>query len=358
MHEISRRELLKYGAAAVAGTSLMDLLAARAGAATKPTLAPPIPIATLVSKAQAEGGTCLGYFGSADIAAAMAAGFKQAYPWATLNTFVSSTGTILSKVLTEVNAKQGADFFISAFPALYVFINGGAAAPVALVKDVNLPATLRDPHGYHHCYTLNVQILVSNPNLAAYVPTDIYDLAKPQFKGALAFDRPDNLSVSAIFLASHRKEWGDKKWMTWLQGLHDNNVFVTSSATSAYQAIVAGERGICTDSIGDVLSQAPGTPAKANFYHGMPLNGQHLMLSSYAAHPYTAQLFMNWALTNAGQLAVASTNRSPAVVGLNVPTDVNHILPKGVKMAPYSNIQGFVYNTVPYTKIWDQLWPS
>lgn len=357
MHEISRRELLKYGAAAVAGTSMLDVAGGLAHAAATP-LPKPIDLKTLATKAQGEGGSCLGYFGSADIAAAMAAGFKQAYPWATLNTFVSSTGTILSKVLTEVNAKQGADFFISAFPALYVFINAGVVQPVALVKDANLPATLRDPHGYHHVYTLNVQILVSNPNLASYVPQDIFELSKPQFKGQLAFDRPDNLSVSAIFLASHRQEWGDKKWMTWLQGLHDNNVFVTSSATSAYQAVVAGERGICTDSIGDVLSQAAGTPAKANFYHGMPLNGQHLMLSSYAAHPYTAQLFMNWALTNAGQLAVASTNRSPAVLGLNVPTDVAHILPKGVKMAPYSEIAGFVYNPAPYQKIWAQLWPS
>jgi ABC-type Fe3+ transport system substrate-binding protein len=355
MHDVSRRDFLKYGAAAVAGASMLDWNTAY-GAQEK--LAPPIPIKTLIAKAQAEGGQCLGYFGSADIAAAMANGFHQAYPWATMNSVVSSTGTILTKVLTETTAKQGADFFISAFPALYVFINAGAVAPVALVKDVNLPATLRDPKGYHHCYTLNVQILVSNPNLASYIPWDPYELSKPQFKGQIAFDAPDNLSVSAIFLASHRKIWGDKKWMTWLEGLHSNNIFITSSATSAYQAVVTGERGICCDSIGDVLSEAPGTPAKANFYSGMPLNGQHLMLASYAKHPYTAQLFMNWALTNAGQLAVATTNRSPAVSGLNVPTDVTHILPKGVKMAPYSDIAGFVYNTTPYTKIWDQLWPN
>src|SRR5579862_3928041 len=108
MRDVSRRDFLKYGAAAVAGASMLDFDAARAfGALAKP--APAIPIKDLVTKAQAEGGQCLGYFGSADIAAAMANGFHQAYPWATMNSVVSSTGTILSKVLTEVTAKQGCD---------------------------------------------------------------------------------------------------------------------------------------------------------------------------------------------------------------------------------------------------------
>jgi ABC-type Fe3+ transport system substrate-binding protein len=288
----------------------------------------------------------------------MAAGFHQAYPWATLNTVVSSTGTILSKVLTEVTAKKGADFFISAFPALYVFINAGAVAPVALVKDANLPNSLRDPLGYHHVYTLNVQILVSNPNLAAYVPKDIFELSKPQFKGQLAFDRPGNLSVSAIFLASHRKEWGDKKWMTWLQGLHDNNVFVTSSATSAYQAVLTGERGIAIDTIADILSQPAGAPVKANFFQGGPPYIQAFMKTSYSANPNTAELFLNWVLSKAGQTAIIGTNRTPSVDVPGASTSVSTLVPKQYPIAPYSSIAGFVYNPVPYTDIWNKFWPS
>ena len=81
-------------------------------------------------------------------------------------------------------------------------------------------------------------------------------------------------------------------------------------------------------------------------------------MSSYAAHPYTTQLFMNYALSVPGQKAVASTNRSPVMAGLNLPQSADNLVPKNYPVAPYSTIAGFVYNPTPYTKIWDQLWPS
>jgi ABC-type Fe3+ transport system substrate-binding protein len=214
-----------------------------------------------------------------------------------------------------------------------------------------------DPAGYRHPYAVNIQVLVSNPNLANFVPNDIFQLSTPAFKGQLTFDSPDNLGSGALFLASHRKAWGDKKWMTWLQGLKANNTLIASSATGAFQNVLTGERGIGCDSVTDVLSAPSGAPVKANFYSGMPPYRQGLMLTSYAANPYTAQLFMNWALSKAGQTAVASTGRSPAM-DLPVPTSVSTVLPKGKTIAPYSSISGFVFNPTPYTKIWDSLWPS
>jgi ABC-type Fe3+ transport system substrate-binding protein len=135
-------------------------------------------------------------------------------------------------------------------------------------------------------------------------------------------------------------------------------MFITSSATGAYQAVLTGERGIAIDTIADVLSQPAGAPVKANFFSGAPPYRQDLMLTSYAAHPYTAQLFMNWALSTAGQEVIVSTNRTPAVDIAGAATSVSTLVPTKYPIAAYSSIAGFVYNPIAYTKIFDQLWPS
>jgi ABC-type Fe3+ transport system substrate-binding protein len=358
MRDVSRRDFLKLSAAAVAASSLLELAdTAAAALGAKSKLPPPTDLKTLARKGQAEGGQLLVYLGSADLADGLSAGFKKAYPWATVNTVVSSTGAILSKVLTEVNAKKGADVYSCTPVQPYLFIRAGAAAPVALVNDKNLKDAA-DPTGYRHPYAQNVQVLAVNPNLAGYVPRDIYELAKPTFKGNFAIDRPSNLGTGALFLASHRKLWGDKKWYAWLQGLKDNNLFIASSATATYQAVLTGERGIGTASIGDILSQPAGAPVKAFFYKDAPPYRQALMKTSYAANPNMAELFINWALSPAGQQVVVSTNRTPAVDLPGAATAVSTLVPKAYPIAPYSEVSGFVFNPQPYSDIFNKYWPS
>jgi ABC-type Fe3+ transport system substrate-binding protein len=354
MRDLNRRDFLKVGAAAaVAGPALLD--PARAFAAKKPPLPAATPQKTLEKQAQAEGGTALVYFASTDFAQALVNGFHAQYPWATISTEVMSTGAIFSKVLTETTAKTGADAYTFSSAQQNLYIRSGAASPVALVNDKNLGANA-DPTGYRHLVALIVQGIVSNPNLATYVPKDIFQLSTPAYKGQLSFDSPDNLSASSVFLAGHRKAWGDKKWMTWLEGLHSNNVFVTSSSTSAFQAVLTGERGMCIDQTADVLSAPSGAPVKMNFYNGTPPYGVGLMRTSYSAHPRTAELFINWSMSTAGQTAMAGTGRSPAMNLPGVATSVATLLPKGMSLAAPSSVSGFFYNPVAYTKIWDTLW--
>jgi ABC-type Fe3+ transport system substrate-binding protein len=358
MRDVNRRDFLKLSAAAVAASSLLELAEQATSAfAAKSKLPPPTPLKTLAKKGQAEGGQLLVYLGSSDLADGLSAGFKKAYPWATVNTVVSSTGAILSKVLTEVNAGKGADVYSCTPVQPYLFIRAKAAAPVLLVNDANLKDAA-DPSGYRHPYAQNVQVLAVNPGLASYVPRDIYELMKPTYKGNLSIDRPANLGTGALFLASQRKAWGDKKWFGWLQGLQQNNLFIAASATATYQAVLTGERGIGTASIGDILSQPAGAPVKASFYKNAPPYRQCLMKTSYAANPNMAELFMNWVLSPAGQQVIVSTNRTPAVDLPGAATSVSTLVPKAYPIAPYSQVSGFVFNPQPYSDIFNKYWPS
>jgi len=358
MTEVSRRQFVKMVGAAVAASTLLEYsegLSSAFGAKSK--LPPPVPLKTLVKKGQAEGGELLFYVASTDLGDALAAGFKAAYPWAKLNTLIASTGAIFSKVLTEVTAKTGADVFTVTPIQPYLYRRANAGTAVALVNDHYLGANA-DPSGYTHPYAENVQVICANPNLASYVPTDVYDLADPSFKGQFCIDRPSNLSTGALFLAAQRKNWGDKKWYKWLQGLKDNNLMLTTSGAAAYQAVLIGQRGMCTDTIADVLNQPAGAPVKANFYTNAPPYRQVLMMSSYTSKPAMSQLFMNWVISPAGQKVIASTSRTPVVNIPGAATSEDALVPKKFPIAPYNQISGFVYNPQPYVDIFNKYWPT
>jgi ABC-type Fe3+ transport system substrate-binding protein len=358
MTDVSRRDFVKMVTAAMAAGTLLEyseLLPKALGAKSK--LPPATPLKTLIKKGQAEGGSLLFYVASSDLGDAMAAGFKAAYPWATLNTLIAPTGTIFTKVLTEVNAKSGADVYTVTPVQPYLYIRANACTPVNLVNAHYL-GSAAIPSGYYYPYAENVQVLCSNPNLASYVPKDVYELAEPAFKGQFCIDKPSNLSTGALFLAAQRKVWGDKKWFGWLQGLQANNLMLTTSGAAAYQAVLIGQRGMCTDTIADVLSQPAGAPVKANFYKNAPPYRQTLMMSSYTSKPNMAQLFMNWAISPAGQKTIASTNRTPVIPVPGAATSEDALVPKQYPIAPNSQIEGFVYNPQPYVDIFNKYWPT
>lgn len=357
MTDVTRRNFVKMVGAAVAASTLLEYSELLPKALGKSKLPPPIPLKTLIKKGQAEGGQLLFYVASSDLGDALAAGFKTAYPWATLNTLIAPTGTIFTKVLTETTAKSGADVITVTPVQPYLYIRAGAATAAALVSDSYLGAAAI-PNGYYHPYAENVQVICSNPNLASYVPKDIHELAQPAFKGQFCIDQPSNLSTGALFLAAQRKNWGDKKWFAWLQGMQANNLMLTTSGAAAYQAVLIGQRGMCTDTIADVLNQAPGAPVKANFYNNAPPYRQSLMMTSYTSKPNMSQLFMNWAISPAGQKAVAATNRTPVIDVPGAATSESALVPKKYPIAPNSEIQGFVYNPQPYVNIFSKYWPS
>jgi ABC-type Fe3+ transport system substrate-binding protein len=358
MTDVDRRKFLKLVGAAVTASTLLEYSEFLPNALGKTKLPPPTPLKTLIKKGQAEGGSLLFYVASSDLGDALAAGFKAAYPWATLNTLIAPTGTIFTKVLTEVSAKSGADVYTVTPVQPYLYIRANACTPVALVSDQYLPKGSNDPSGHFHPYAENVQVICSNPNLATYVPKDILELAEPAFKGQFCIDKPANLSTGALFLAAQRKNWGDKKWFAWLQGMQANNLMLTTSGAAAYQAVLIGQRGMCTDTIADVLSQPAGAPVKANFYKNAPPYRQSLMMSSYTSKPNMSQLFMNWTISPAGQKVIASTNRTPVVPIPGAPTSESTLVPKQYPVAPYSEISGFVYNPQPYIDIFNKYWPS
>jgi ABC-type Fe3+ transport system substrate-binding protein len=363
MVEPTRRQFLAGGIGALALGALAacggnSSSGSSGGGGVSSTSTRTYTLAELEDNAQKEGGTLVYYTLGQDIADAQIKGFTAKYPWAKISTRIDNGRRTLTKIVQEYQAKAPtADVFVNTSGTTPLSVRKQVAALTKVPNDAQTPGAFRDLSGYGHAYYQNLQALAYNTNLITTpLPTDIYDLGDASFRGKIAMDNPQNAAPGYFFLSSQRKKWGDEKWNTWLKAMKANDIFLTQSATSAYQAVVAGERAIAPDNADDVLSQKAGTPVKLAFYQGVPTQIFYLYTSVRVKHPYTANLFINWSLSEDGQKAIASTGRSP-IVKIDTPLSVDKILPTGITVATEEATNDLVNNQSTYMSAYDSLWP-
>lgn len=371
----NRRTFLKRTGLAAGGLTLIGLNACAPASTTAPAApaAPAVPaasaapaaatlspLAALEAKAKAEG-TIMLYNIGAETAQVHADGFKKAYPWATVNTFVAPGAALASKVIAENDANVTVADVVLHPPAQRAnYIARKAIGPTPGLPNQGLiPKEMVDPEFYSVANYQNPIILMYNSKLiTTEPPKDIFEFANPSWKGKIAFEAPQALGLSASFLASHRKQWGDAKWLPWIRGIAANSILITANSTAAYQAVLSGERSICVDGVNDVLAQPAGAPVKALFYDGIAPLPVYLSRTTKSPHPNMAALFLNWSISDAGQQAMAASKRIP-IRDIDVPTAISKVLPKGnASQLPVSELASLWEKPETYLPIFNELWPA
>ena len=305
--------------------------------------------------------TVLLYTEGDDIGTAMRKGFQKAYPWATVKYVVGAPGDLASRALTEARAgSTTADVLMLPGAQREALLSASVVVKSPVPNDSKMSKQFVDPTSYSHpVYVTPINLVYNTDKLkASQLPKDLYDLANPKWSGKIAFDQPSNDATAGDFLAAPRKEWGDAKWKKWLQGLKNNNIFLTADSTSAYQAVLRGEAEIGVDNPGDVLSQAKGAPVANGYYKDVIPFVQYVWQAKNASHPAMAKLFINWMLSKAGQTAMAETGRSPAQLKLKVKNSLSSLMPKGTQILSAADLQGFYNDPTGYNDIFNQYWPS
>jgi ABC-type Fe3+ transport system substrate-binding protein len=358
MEKITRRAAIRALSLSAGGVMLAPMLnrghfLSSAFAADALT---PAPLADLEAAARKEG-KVVAYLN--DDFKSWQDGFKAKYPGIEVEVFVAPTAELINKLVTEsVAGAPTADVIMSPNTQRKTLGDAGLIAPTRLDSETKIGEGFLDPEGFYHpVYVLLIPMLY-NTNSTKDFPHDIYELADPKWKDKIAFDRPQNLTIAANFLASRRGEWGDDKWKKWLDGLVANNVFLTADATSAYEAVLRGERPLGIGTLNDVLAQKPGTPVAAGFYDGgvVPFF-QNLWAGAKGSGPNAGKLFINYVLSEEGQRLVAADGRSP-VLDIDTPVAVSKLLPAGAKVYAASNLNDFFGNVQTYSELYDQLWPG
>ncbi len=360
MVDISRRQLLKAGAAA-GGLLLMGAACsddAGPAVATDSIDAPTLD--ELIAASQKEGGKLLWYLpGQADTAKALQEGFKAAYSWTSPEVQSVTFRDLPNKLITEaITQAPTADVFMLPRTFREAMLQNDVVVPVKLPADAALPEDLLDAEPYSHpCYILLIT-LIYNTNALPSGPPDPKDLATPAWAKKFAFDRVQSLGQSTIWLASWRNQWGSSAWVKWLDGVQKNEVFLTATGGDTYAAVLRGERAIGIGSSNDINAQAPGTPMKAHYAIPPVPFVQNLWLTKNATHPATGKLFMNWALSEAGQKVFASTGRSPVLQTVDSPVSTKSLLPAGTKILSGNELKDFYAKTGEYLSILGAKWPG
>lgn len=269
----------------------------------------------LVAECEAEGSTLLWYnSGNPDLVASVAEGFQAAYPTVTVEGVPVNFTELPAKVATEHATNAPTADVIWMPPTLRQGMQEiGALASTPLEGDANMPEDTLDPDGFAHPVWQLAIGLVYDPTVTTDMPTDPTQLADPVYADRIAFDRVANLGQSTTWLSVWRGDMGDEDWMSWLDGVEENNIFITANARSAYEGVVTQEREIAIASSNYVLFQDPSLTVE--MWPGIPLvpfyNHQYLM--ARAEHPACAKLFMEWASTEDGQRHVGDVGLSPVM---------------------------------------------
>jgi ABC-type Fe3+ transport system substrate-binding protein len=367
--KLNRRDFLRAGAALGGGLALAACAPGAGPAASAPaatasaaaSLTPAQALAALEEAARAEGGQVLWYnAGNPNLVAKVTEGFQKAYPWAKFTGSSVPFTDMPNKLVTEAATGAPTADVVWCPPTLrQIFLKSNILTKVALSNDALMPKDSLDPDGYAHPVWQLVTAPVYNPNVLAEtaLPKDPFDLANPIWKGKLAFDRVQNLGQSTTWLSVWRKKWGDAKWMTWLDGVAANQVFITASAGAAYEAVLRGERQLGLSSSNNILSQRAGTPMK--MYFGLPPVPfyNHSYLMAKAAHPKMGQLFMEWSSTEIGQKAIASSGLSP-IMPIDDPNAVSKFLPSGVTPVTGAELADFANNLEEYVSHLSKRFPG
>ena len=368
-NDMTRRDILKLGGLSAIGVGLAACGtegATPTAALTDPPAGTPAPsgsadpnaaLSELEAAAEAEGGQVLLYAGSEDYAELAQREFQAKYPWATVNLVISSAAAMAARLTTETQANAPtADLIVASIPISITLRNDNTLQAVTVPNDSEMGGMQSADRIFHPIYQ-NLYGHAYNTNLQTEPPpTDVFELADPSWRGKLAM--PHWGASNALYLAAPRSRWGDTKWFEWLDGLKANDILITESISGAYQAVVQGERQVAPGNMSDVLSQEPGTPVEAGWFHDSFPYFISLNKTRLSANPNTADLLMHWFQTEEAQQGIGELGRIPTRPNVNSETTAENILPDGFEVGPVSAIQGFLDDPESHYDIFEEYWPS
>ena len=276
--------------------------------------------ANLVALAQAEGTmTIYGTVDSAPFTQFIVSAFQQSYPWAKINYLSDTSGNVLNRALAE--AKSGAvvaDVVEDTGPDIANLANSSALQAFVnpIEATAGYPSTLLDPNNLIHPFDITSYMLIYNKNLVSNssLPTSWSVLANPVWKGKIAIDDPARLGPTGGVFAFLRQNMNQSAWITFLNEVKANQPLIASSSGAVYTDVQTGQAAIGIGAITDVISGlSVSGPVNYVWLNPIPVQTAPLGIMKNDPHPYMAQLFVEWAASYAGQVAVGTSSRTPAL---------------------------------------------
>ena len=259
--------------------------------------------------------------------------FQAQYP--DVNVLLKSgSNSQLANTLLEEKANPQADVFITTeiFTA-HALSQEGIFQPYEPVGYENLPENYKAADASWIGLTQRMRVIMYNKDLVNQdeLPTSMFDLTDPKWKGQIAAANSTNASMQAQ-VASMIQLVGKEKTEAWLKGLIENEVTFFGGHTDVRKAVGAGEFKLgLVNHYYYYLQLAEGSnvgiiyPDQGIDQMGIISNATSAAIVNGAKNLSAAKAFLDFLISEEGQLIFAQENfEYPLVKGIALHPDIEN----------------------------------
>ena len=286
------------------------------------------------------------------------AAFNQQFPQIKVSYVRGDSPQVLLWLLNEANAHRVQSDVWNLASGFGKLRTAGAAMHLDLPNAKALPSECLDPNGYWVATDMTVHTLAYNTMLVANdsVPRTYRDLLNPRWRGKMAW-KVNDMTGSTGFIGGVLYAMGDDRGMGYLRSLARQQIVpVLSSARAMLDQVIAGEYpiGLQASNHHVAISAAHGAPVNWVPLDPASASLQLTGISTNAPHPHAAQLFLDFAISRAGEAVYRDAGYLPT--RLDTPALVPNLKPdQGGFQAHIFQPEEIDANYTRWSKIYDEL---
>lgn len=232
--------------------------------------------------------------------------FEKAYPFIKTNTYRATPSGVFTRVDTEARAGRHAVDVVGSSPVEMWQLKLRKLSTAYLSPERKaMPSGSYDAEGYWQAFEVTPLVLAFNTQQVsgAEAPRTYQDLLNPKWKGKMSLGTEEYTWFSVLL-----ESMGNKKTAEYMQALAKQDLQMPgSSSVMRVQLMLAGESAIAIAARGRRVTEYKQQGAPIDFRIPDPYAGEPnlVALMQRSPHPYSAQLFIDWILSEDGQTRLA-----------------------------------------------------
>jgi iron(III) transport system substrate-binding protein len=257
------------------------------------------------------------------------AAFEKAYPYIKTTVYRGTPTSIFLRASTEARAGRHLVDVVGTAPVEMWQLKQTKLSTGYLSPELPaMPKGSYDPEGYWAAYEVTPIVLAYNTKLvkSGELPNNYQDLLHPKWKGKMSLGTEEYDWFSVMLDAM-----GKEKGLAYMKALAKQDLHMPgSSSRMRVQLMLAGESAIAIAARGRRVTEFKEQGAPIDFRIFEPYAGEpnSVALIARSPHPHAAMVFMDWMLSQEGQVALAEVPRISIRKGVKQRGRLNELFEK------------------------------